>query len=53
MHARVTTLQLDPSKLDDAIAGLEQNDIPIFKGLEGFKGFSLIDRKSTRLNSSH
>ena len=47
MHARVTTLQLDPSKIDDAVAGLEQNDIPMFKGLDGFKGFSLmVDRSS-------
>ena len=47
MHARVTTLQMDPSKIDDAVAGLEQNDIPMFKGLDGFKGFSLmVDRSS-------
>jgi heme-degrading monooxygenase HmoA len=47
MHARLTTLQLDPGKIDDAVAGLEQNDIPMFKGLDGFKGFSLmVDRSS-------
>ena len=47
MHARVTTLQLDPGKIDDAVAGLEQNDIPMFKGLDGFKGFTLaVDRSS-------
>ena len=50
MHARVTTLQLDPSKIDDAVAGLEQNDIPVFKGLDGFKGFSLmVDRSSGKV----
>jgi heme-degrading monooxygenase HmoA len=47
MHARVTTLQLDPSKIDDAAAGLEQNDIPMFKGLDGFKGFTLIADRSS------
>jgi heme-degrading monooxygenase HmoA len=47
MHARVTTLQMDPGKIDDAIAGLEENDIPMFKDLDGFKGFSLmVDRSS-------
>ena len=47
MHARLTTLQMDPGKIDDAIAGLEENDIPMFKGLDGFKGFSLmVDRSS-------
>ena len=47
MHARLTTLQMDPGKIDDAVAGLEQNDIPMFKELDGFKGFSLmVDRSS-------
>ena len=47
MHARVTTLQLDPEKIDQAVAGLEENDVPMFKGLDGFKGFTLVvDRQS-------
>ncbi len=50
MHARITTLQLDPGKIDDAVAGLEQNDIPMFKQLDGFKGFSLmVDRSSGKV----
>ena len=50
MHARVSTLQIDPGKIDDAIAGLEQNDVPMFKSLDGFKGFSLmIDRSSGKV----
>ena len=50
MHARVSTLQLDPGKIDDAIAGLEQNDLPMFKSLDGFKGFSLmVDRSSGKV----
>ncbi len=47
MHARVTTLQMDPSKIDDAVTRLEQNDIPMFKGLDGFKGFTLIADRSS------
>lgn len=47
MHARVTTLQLEPGKIDAAVSGLEQNDIPMFKSLDGFKGFTLVvDRQS-------
>lgn len=47
MHARVTTVQMQPEKADDAIAGLEQNDVPTFKQLAGFKGFTLlVDRES-------
>ena len=50
MHARVTTLQLDPGKIDDTAAGLEQNDIPMFKSLDGFKGLTLIaDRSSGKM----
>jgi heme-degrading monooxygenase HmoA len=47
MHVRVTTLQLEPDKIDDAVAGLEQNDIPMFKGLDGFKGFTLFTDRSS------
>ena len=47
MHVRITTLQMQPEKLDDAIAGLEKNDVPMFKELDGFKGFTLaVDRSS-------
>jgi heme-degrading monooxygenase HmoA len=50
MHARFTTLQLQPDKIDDAVAGLEQTDIPMFKSLDGFKGFSLfVDRSSGKV----
>jgi heme-degrading monooxygenase HmoA len=47
MHARVTTLQMDPSTLDEASAQLEKDDVPSFKELDGFKGMTLIgDRES-------
>jgi len=50
MHARLTTLQLDPGKIDDSVSGLEQNDIPMFKELDGFKGMSLmVDRSSGKV----
>ena len=50
MHARVTTLQLQPDRIDDAVAGLEQNEVPMWKGLDGFKGFTLlVDRQSGKV----
>jgi heme-degrading monooxygenase HmoA len=39
-----------PDKIDDAASGFEQNDIPMFKGLDGFNGFTLIaDRSSGKV----
>jgi len=47
VHARVTTLQMDPSTLDETTAQLENEDVPGFKRLDGFKGMTLIaDRQS-------
>jgi heme-degrading monooxygenase HmoA len=47
VHARVTTLQMDPSTLDDVTARLESDDIPAFKRLDGFKGMTVLgDRES-------
>jgi heme-degrading monooxygenase HmoA len=47
MHARVTTVQLDPSRADDSIRQLESEELPRWKELDGFKGFTLlIDRES-------
>ena len=50
MHARATTLQLDPARIDDAVRRLEEEDIPRWKELDGFKGFTLLaDRASGRV----
>lgn len=47
MFARVTTLQLDPGRLDLTAAELEEESIPAFKQIAGFRGFTLlIDRAS-------
>jgi heme-degrading monooxygenase HmoA len=42
VHARMTTLQMDPSTLDEAAAQLENDEVPSFKQLDGFKGMTLI-----------
>ena len=50
MHARVTTLELDPDRLDEAVAQLEEEDLPTFKSIDGFRGFTLLlDRRSGRV----
>ena len=47
MHARVTTLALDPAQLDEVIGQLEEEGIPEFEKIDGFKGFTLlVDRDS-------
>lgn len=47
MHARVTTIVMDPARADEAIARLEQEELPKWKELDGFKGFTLlVDRES-------
>jgi heme-degrading monooxygenase HmoA len=50
LHARVTTIEMDPAKLDETIARVEEEDLPTWKGLDGFKGFTLLaDRKSGKV----
>ena len=47
MHARLTTLQMDPGRVDNSIAQLESEDVPQFKQLDGFKGMTVLtDRQS-------
>jgi heme-degrading monooxygenase HmoA len=50
MHARVTTIEMDPAKIDETVAMVEEEDLPQWRGLDGFKGFTLvIDRTSGRV----
>ena len=50
MHARMTTLQLDPSRVDEVVATVEEEDLPGWRAIDGFKGFTLlIDRASGRV----
>ena len=45
MHARVTTIQMDPERIDQAVAQLEEEDLPGWRELDGFRGFTLfLDR---------
>ena len=50
MHARLTTLQGSPEKLDEAIRVIENDVIPASKLLPGFKnGYWFTDRKSGKM----
>ena len=50
MHVRTTTLELDPARVDEVIADLEERDVPEFRKLDGFRGFLvLVDRKSGKV----
>jgi heme-degrading monooxygenase HmoA len=47
MHARVTTLDMEPANVDQVRDRLEAEDVPEFKKLDGFKGMTLLtDRQS-------
>jgi heme-degrading monooxygenase HmoA len=50
MHARVTTIQGAPGKVDDVARQVREQTLPQLQKLEGFKGFvSLGDRQSGKL----
>ena len=50
MHARVTTIEMDPARVDEAVAMVEEQDLPTWKELDGFKGFTLVlDRKTGKV----
>jgi heme-degrading monooxygenase HmoA len=50
MHARVTTIQMDPARIDEAASQLEEQDLPRFKELDGFRGFTMfVDRSSGKV----
>jgi heme-degrading monooxygenase HmoA len=50
MHARLSTLEIDPSRIDEAVANLEERDLPMIRGQAGFKGFTLlVDRSSGKI----
>ena len=50
MLARVTTIQMDPTRIDEAIRQLEAQDIARWKEIDGFKGATiLVDRDSGKV----
>ena len=50
MHARVTTIQGSPEKMDDAKGHIQEQTLPQLQKMEGFKGFvALGDRQSGKV----
>ncbi len=50
MHARVTTIQGSPGKMDDAKGHVQEQTLPQLQKMEGFKGFvALGDRQSGKV----
>src|SRR3712207_1420569 len=50
MHARVTTLEGAPDKMDDATSHLREQTLPQLRQMDGFKGFvALGDRQSGKV----
>ncbi len=50
MHTRRTTLEIEPDRVDEVIADLEERDIPEFRALDGFRGFlALVDRRKGKI----
>ena len=50
MHARQTTIQMDPERIDEAVSQVEEEDLPTFKSLDGYRGFTLfVDRKTGKV----
>lgn len=47
MHARVTKIQMNPERLDEAVAQVEEQDLPTWKGLDGFRGFTLVVNRAS------
>jgi heme-degrading monooxygenase HmoA len=47
MHARISTLEMEPSRIDDAVSALKERDLAELEQADGFKGFTLmVDRQS-------
>jgi hypothetical protein len=47
MYARISTIEGDPSKINDAVAVLNEKIIPTLKGVKGFTAVNFMADKST------
>ena len=47
MNARISRVQGDPSKIDDAVAVINDKIIPTLKGLKGFTAVNFMADRST------
>src|SRR5829696_2781224 len=50
MHARITTIEGLPDKMDDATRHIQEQTLPQLRQMDGFKGFAaLADRHSGKV----
>jgi hypothetical protein len=47
MYARISTVEGDPRKIDDAVAVINDRIIPTLKGLKGFTAVNFLADRST------
>ena len=47
MYARISTVEGDPSKIDDAVAVLNEKIIPTLKSVKGFRAVNFMADRST------
>ena len=54
MHARVTTLEVPPDRMDDATRHVQEQVLPRLSQMEGFRGFmALGSSQSGKLQGVH
>ena len=50
MHVRISTIQADPSRIEDGVAVINDKVIPTLKGIDGFRaGNFMADRSAGKL----
>jgi heme-degrading monooxygenase HmoA len=50
MHARSGSLKVSPDRVDDAVQAFESEQLPKYKDMSGYKGFTLLaDRGSGQI----
>lgn len=50
MHVRISTIQADPSRIDDGVAVINDKVVPTLKGIDGFRAANfMVDRSAGKL----
>lgn len=50
MHARTGTIQVSPDTIDEAVRRLEEDQLPRYREMQGYKGFTaMADRQSGKV----
>jgi heme-degrading monooxygenase HmoA len=50
MHVRTSTIEMDPSRIEDGVAVINDKVIPTLKGIDGFRAANfMVDRDAGKL----